>query len=90
MMHGTINIKKHKIHPSDNRVFCPPKHMQFRVSKAIEQAYPIFNILFTVHPNIKIVFFTNLIQKFFILIHLLHSSTCFGQYYAHPQGVKLC
>ena len=27
-------------------------------------------------------FFTNLIHKFFILIHLLHSSTCFEQYCA--------
>ena len=32
-----------------------------------------------------IVFFTNLMHKFFILIHLLHSSTFFEQYYAHLQ-----
>ena len=30
-------------------------------------------------------FFTNLIHKFFILMHLLHSSTCFEHYYAHLQ-----
>ena len=34
----------------------------------------------------KIVFFfTNLMHKFFILIHLLHSSTCFEHYCAHLQ-----
>jgi len=32
-----------------------------------------------------IVFFTNLLHKFFILIHLLYSSTCFEQYCAHLQ-----
>ena len=32
-----------------------------------------------------IVFFTNLMHKFFILIHLLHSSTCFEHYCAHLQ-----
>ena len=36
-----------------------------------------------------IVFFTNTMHKFFILIHLLHSSTCFEHCYAHPQEVKL-
>ena len=44
-----------------------------------------FYILLTVHPNIMIIFFTNLMNKFFILIHLLHSSTCFEHYYAHLQ-----
>jgi len=48
-----------------------------------------FNILLTVHPNIIIVFSTNLMHKFFILIYLLHSSTYFEHYYAHPQEVKL-
>ena len=33
----------------------------------------------------KIVFFTNLMHKFFILIHLLHSTTCFEHYCAHLQ-----
>ena len=28
-------------------------------------------------------------HKFFILIHLLYSSTCFDHYYAHLQDVKL-
>ena len=42
-----------------------------------------FNILLTVHPNIILVYFTNLMHTFFILIHLLHSSTCFEHYYAH-------
>jgi len=32
-----------------------------------------------------VVFFTNFIYKFFILIHLLHSSTCFEHYCAHLQ-----
>jgi hypothetical protein len=39
----------------------------------------------TVHPNIMIVFFTDLMHKFFILIHLLRSSTCFEHYCAHLQ-----
>jgi len=30
-------------------------------------------------------FFSNLMSKFFILIHLLYSSTCFEHYYAHLQ-----
>jgi len=30
-------------------------------------------------------FFTNVMHKFFILIHLLHSSTCFEHNYAHLQ-----
>ena len=30
-----------------------------------------------------IVFFTNLMHKFFILMYLLHSCTCFEHYYAH-------
>ena len=33
----------------------------------------------------SIFFFTNLMNKFFILIHLLHSSTCFEDYCAHLQ-----
>ena len=48
-----------------------------------------YNILLTVHPNIIMVFFTNLMHKFFILIHLLHPSTCFKHYCAHPQEVVL-
>ena len=44
-----------------------------------------FYVLLNVHPNIMIVFFTNLMHRFFILIHLLHSSTCFEQYCAHLQ-----
>ena len=58
-------------------------------SKAVRQ--PLYNILgcfyilLTVQPNIMIIFFTNLMQKFFILIHLLYSSTCFEHYYAHLQ-----
>ena len=42
-----------------------------------------FYVLLTVHPDI--LFFTKLMQKFFILIHLLHSSTCFEHYCAHLQ-----
>ena len=43
-----------------------------------------FYVLLTVNPNIIMVFFfTNLMHKFFILIHLLHSSTCFEHYCAH-------
>jgi len=44
-----------------------------------------FYVLLTVHPNIMIVFFTNLIHKFFILIYLLYSSICFEHYCAHLQ-----
>jgi len=44
-----------------------------------------FCVLLTVHPNIMMVFFTTLMHKFFILIHLLRSSTCFEHYYAHLQ-----
>jgi len=44
-----------------------------------------FYVLLTVHPNKMIDFFTNLMHKFFILIHLLHSSTCFEHYCAHLQ-----
>ena len=32
-----------------------------------------------------IVFFNNSMHKFFILIHLLYSCTCFEHYCAHPQ-----
>ena len=46
---------------------------------------PFCSILLTVRPNITIVFFTNLMHKFFISIHLLHSSTCFEHYCAHLQ-----
>jgi len=48
-----------------------------------------FYVLLTVHPNTMIVFFTNLMHKFFILICLLHSSTCFEHYCAHLQEDKL-
>jgi len=45
-----------------------------------------FYVLLTVHPNIMIVFiFTILMHKFFSLIRLLHSSTCFEHYCAHLQ-----
>ena len=43
-----------------------------------------FNILLTVCPNI-IIFFTNLMHKFLILIH---PPTCFEHYCAHPQEVS--
>ena len=46
----------------------------------------ILYVLLTVLRNIMIVlFFTNMMQKFFILIHLLHSTTCFEHCCAHPQ-----
>ena len=35
--------------------------------------------------NYNLFFFTNLMHKFFILIHLLHSFTCFEHYCAHLQ-----
>jgi len=47
------------------------------------------SVVLTVHPNVMIVYFTNLMHKFFILIHLLHSSTCFEHYYAHFQEDNL-
>ena len=50
----------------------------------------VYYILLAVHPNIMIVFlFINLMHKFFILIHLLHSPTCFEHYCAHLQEDKL-
>ena len=45
----------------------------------------LFYVLLTVHPNITIALLNNLMHKFFILIHLLHSSTCFEHYCAHLQ-----
>ena len=47
----------------------------------------VLYILLTVHPNM-IVFFYQLIHKFFILIHLLYSLTCVEHYYAHLQEDK--
>jgi len=41
--------------------------------------------MLTVHPNIMIVFFTNLMHSIFILIHFLYSSTCFELCYARFQ-----
>jgi len=35
--------------------------------------------------RLMVFFFTNLLHTFFILIHLLHSSTCFEHYYANLQ-----
>jgi len=49
----------------------------------------IFCILLTIHPNIMIVFFTNFMNRFFVLIHLLYSSTCSEYYYAPIQEAKL-
>jgi len=42
-----------------------------------------FYILLTVHPNTMIL--GHMMHKFFILIHLLHSSTCFEHCYSHLQ-----
>ena len=39
-----------------------------------------FHILLNVHPNIMIVFFTNLMYRIFILIQLLYFSICFEHY----------
>jgi len=44
-----------------------------------------FYVLLTAHPNLMIIFFSSLIHKFIILIHLLHFSTCFEHYCAHLQ-----
>jgi len=52
-------------------------------SHKTQRSFPQNNI-----NQLIIMFFTKLIQKFFILIHLLHTSTCFEHYYAHPQEVK--
>ena len=41
--------------------------------------------LFVLMCDLIFFFFTNLMHKFFILIHLLYSSTCFEHYYAHLQ-----
>ena len=43
-----------------------------------------FKVFLTVFPNM-IVFFTNLMHRFLILIHLLDSFTCFEHYCAHLQ-----
>ena len=42
-------------------------------------------LMFKLFFNVMIVFFNNLMQKFFILIHVSYSSTCFEHYYAHLQ-----
>ena len=55
----------------------------FAVSLNLSRTF--FYISLTVHPNLMIVFFTNLMHKFFILIHLSYSATCFEHYYAHLQ-----
>ena len=59
----------------------------FRVVKY--KGKPFSYILLTVLPNILKVFFTNLMHKFFVLIHLLYSLTCFEHYCAHLQEDKL-
>jgi len=61
---------------------CPAVLLVYFISAAV-MIY--FYIWLAVHPNIMIFFFTNLMNKFFILICLLHSSTCFEQYCAHLQ-----
>ena len=57
----------------------------YKVLKNTEAYIEIFLYLLTARPNITIVFFTNLMLKFFILIHLFYSSICFELYYAHLQ-----
>ena len=43
-------------------------------------------VMLTVHPNILMVFFfTNLMHRFLILIHLLYFFKCFEHYCAHLQ-----
>jgi len=54
-------------------------------NKKINILLLFFCILLTVHLNIMIDFFTNLMHKFFILMHLLYSFPSFEHYYAHPQ-----
>jgi len=51
-----------------------------RKSLTEERMGCLFLYFVDLHPNI-----TNLMHKFFILLHLLYSSTCFEQYYAHLQ-----
>ena len=48
-------------------------------------------VLLAARPNIMTVFFffTNWMHKFFILIHLLYSPTCFEHRCAHLQGGQL-
>jgi hypothetical protein len=47
---------------------------------------PEMAVSFANNEGVMIVFFfNNLVHKFFILIHLLHSSTCFEHYCAHLQ-----
>jgi len=51
----------------------------------IQNSVTHFDILLTVHPNIMIVSFTNLMQKLFVLVRLLYFSTCFEHYCVHLQ-----
>jgi len=60
-------------------LFLPVSH------SGMDRSNLLFSILLTVHPNIMIVVFTKVMHKFFILIHLLYSSTCFEHYCAHLQ-----
>jgi len=56
------------------------------MSPVMSVCLSFFYVLLTAHLKIMIVFFfTNLMHKFFILIHLLHSCICFKHYCAHLQ-----
>jgi len=61
------------------------ERLKDQIDKFASDLWHNFYIPLTVHPNIMIIFFTNLMHKFFILIHLLYSSTCIEHYYAHLQ-----
>ena len=54
-------------------------------SSKVHHIAPCVHFTQETSQNIMTVFFTNLMHKFFILIHLLYSSTCFEHYYAHLQ-----
>jgi hypothetical protein len=46
-----------------------------------------FNVFLTVHLSIDFISVTNLMHNFLSIHITLQPSTCFEQYYAHPQEV---
>ena len=68
-------------HQPDKLMLINPRMKLFLTQAHTNITVTNFYVWLTVHPNKKIVFFiTNLMHKFFILIHLLYSSTCFEHY----------
>ena len=73
---------RHWGHPSEKfSILTQNIWREIAISSYYKHSSYIFHILLTVHPNIMIVFCTNLTHKLFILIHLLYSSMCFEHYH---------